>query len=108
MCDCDREVIGWRVWYERDVYDSKKHGLSDLPDDGLQKMRLYYCDGRQRDLSGADYYWIAENETGMIYATDSNPPDPMRYPGAIVIRGKWTSEENLYRIEQEADSSACP
>jgi hypothetical protein len=106
--DCNRKVIGWRAWYESAEYNSADHTFDDLPDDGLQQIQLFYDDGRKRNISGSDYYWITDNGEGTIFAQGQTPPDPARYPDAVIIMGKWTSEENYFRIEVEASNSVPP
>lgn len=97
----DTKVVGWRVWYEGGVYDSGKTHWEDLPRDGVQFVMLYHADGTRRVMSGNDWYWRWQSDFGIVYAHDDERPSEERYPGASALRGKWTSDENLKRIETE-------
>lgn len=101
------KVIGWRAWYEGSVFDSRTTQWEDLPADGVQYVVLYHEDGTRRVMSGNDYYWRWRSDFGMVYAHGDERPSEERYPDATVLRGKWTSDENLKRIEAEAMESQC-
>lgn len=102
------KVIGWRVWYEGVVHDSRATRWEDLPADGVQVVMLYHEGGTRRVMQGNDFYWRWRSDFGMVYAHGDERPEEARYPGASVLRGKWTSDENLKRIEGEAMASVWP
>jgi hypothetical protein len=96
------KVIGWRAWYPGgQVFSSIDTRFEDLPSDGVQVIMLYHADGTRRVMQGNDYYWRVRSDFGLIYG-HANEFDPARYPHATVIRGKWTSDEDLAVIEREA------
>jgi hypothetical protein len=99
------KVIGWRVWYSDRCISSKEARWEDLPADDVQFVMLYHEGGTRRVMSGNDFYWRWRSGFGMVYA-HANEFDPERYPGATMLRGKWTSDENLNRIEFEAMESS--
>lgn len=99
----DAKVIGWRVWYSGGApLSSREHRWEDLPADDVQCVMLYHEGGTRRVMSGNDFYWRWRSDFGMVYAQGDERPEESRYPGAAVLRGKWTSDENLKRIEAEA------
>lgn len=106
------KIVGWRVWYSNTVQSSREFTWEDLgllfPDD-VQIVMLYHFDETRRIMSGASYYWRWQSAFGLVYAHSDEPPDSLRYPGAVVLRGKWTSDENMKRIETEAmESKGAP
>jgi hypothetical protein len=98
------EVIGWRVWYSDRVLSSKERAWEDLPADDVQCVMLYHADGTRRIMLGNDFYWRWESPSGVVYG-HADSFDRARYPGAVVLGGKWTSDENLARIQRVAMES---
>ncbi len=100
------QVIGWRVWYDDGrVIDARQAPWEALPADGVQLVMLYHAGGTRRVMQGNEYYWRWRSDFGLVYAHADTRPDEARYPGAVILRGKWTSDENLARIEREAAGS---
>ena len=106
-----QKVADWKCWYDRgEVYSSRGFRWENLPDDGLQARVLYYDktapDGKplRRIDSGADWYWVAPSEQGLIYGFSNDKPEEIvsRYPDAVLKRGRWTSEEMIYRVNDES------
>jgi hypothetical protein len=100
-------IIGWRAWYTGGrTFDSATTEWEDLPDDGVVLIMLYQ-DVRdssnfflRRGMSGADYYF----KSGDIYGSGFHDDEiPRRYPGASIKRGKWTTEEEMYAVTEEAN-----
>jgi len=98
-------VISWRAWYDGGrVFTSEDTQWEDLPEDGVQAVML--CEqgtykGRHlaQILMARDTYFKA----GDIYGCNDLPPDVVRqrYPGAQVKLGRWTTVDDIHRIEAE-------
>lgn len=91
-------IIGWRAWYESEVYDSRTHTWEEIPDDGIQVVYFYKSDGRR--LHGSGYSSYFKNPWG--FNMDEPREVIKRYPEAIIKRGKWIDLERLEEIEREA------
>lgn len=112
-----KDMIGWRCWTSKDVFDSKLIAESDwqahwslLPDD-VQVVMLYEnwvaANGvRYRQIvQGSDQYFMASGPEGKWIIDGSNAiPEQIvtRYPGAIVKAGKLTSLPSYRQIVAEA------
>ena len=116
------EVVAWRAWYaDGGVYQSEEMDWSDLPNDGVVYVTLFYKettpDGQatRRFMVGEWYFrWVALDDSVVYgHTTCSKLPNGElvsesvesileRYPGAEVKRGKWVSDEMMERIHQEA------
>ena len=97
-------VVGWRVWYDDEVYDSRYHTWEEIPTDGVQVMYVYKSDGRRMHMAGYSSYFKLDGPNGEVYGSNMDEPDVTaeRYPGAWIKRGKWTSLEHLERLQKEA------
>lgn len=102
--------VGWLAWYtEGRRYSSDETAWDDLPDDGALLFVVYFdrtTPGgvrHKRILSGADYYF----RQGPLLADTNDPPDEIRrrYPGAVIKRGKWTTDDDMARVLAEAKSA---
>lgn len=101
------EVVGWRIWYDDgQVYDSLTATWASLPDDGVLVVMLYRRDGSRRVMSGNDYYWTAYHPQGVIYGHADNPPDPTRYTGALIKRGRFAPDHIMQDVEAQASASS--
>jgi hypothetical protein len=97
--------IRWRIWYtDNRLFDSDAgHTIDDLPRDGVLYVRIDHPDtpGKHRVMGQCDWYW--HDPVKNIWASDSRQtPEEIkaRYPGAILLRGKWTSDEEIARIRE--------
>lgn len=98
------KVIAWKAWYtENRVFCSCDVTWSDLPDDGMLCVKIYfagvYADNKHlsRIMMGDDWYW----KVGDIYAHGSNTTVDeinQRYPEAEIKRGKWTTDEIMQKV----------
>ena len=111
----DTPVAGWRVYYtDGREYDSTETSWADLPDDGVLLLRLYYdrhTDGGVRytkSLSGDDHYFHVPGTA--LFGCNNDPIDEIeaRYPGAIVKRGMWTTQDDMWRVKDAARAAPCP
>lgn len=116
-------VIGWRAWYTNErVFDSKITHWKFLPKDGVITIMLFLNKRNKttkfplrRQMYG-DYYWyVPEKEiygccyypimlpNGKVLTNAESPKDILnRYPGAIILRGQWVSEQELEKINKES------
>lgn len=110
--DSPGRVVGWRIWYsDGKVYDS--NGTGEVPRDGVLAVVLYYPKGMKRIMTGSDYYFYAPGYGGrpifgQSSAGDSRNEIEARYPAAVVLRGKWTDDETMHRLDKIIIDSTCP
>lgn len=99
------KVIGWRVWIDSNrIYDSREHTWKDVLNDGIILMYTYKAGGYREGFSGHDHYFQAPHPEGVIYGCndDSTEEIEIRYPGAVIKKGKWVPSEVMARIQKEA------
>lgn len=106
------KTIGWRVWYENgEQYNSSECDWSNLPDDGVQEVVVYFDEKEasgvhhyRRNMTANNWYFQAQGPNGYFYASSDDPPEEIRhrYKNAVLIRGKWTDEDTLIAIEKKA------
>ena len=116
-------IVGWRAWFDEltgrlSRYDSATTRHADLPRDGLLTIRAYYIKGYDSrgtpyaDLfSGDDTYVFYDHPSGeLVIASnyDSVVDNEARYPGATIIRGRYTTgaimDEALAKSHSEKDA----
>lgn len=56
----------------------------------------------RKNISGSNYYWLVYGTNDYIYGYSDTPVDLTRYPDAIQKMGKWTDDDNLQKITEEA------
>lgn len=96
----------WRAYYSGGRrYTSREHAPEDLPRDGVLGI-VKYLDRRTRGgvqyrqiLSGDDHYFWWRGE----WFCNNDPPDEIerRFPGAMILRGKWTLSGEMDRVQAE-------
>lgn len=98
------QELGWRVWYDDgEVFKSDTYGWADLADDGILVRMIYYGDGTKQIQHGMDYYYEAPHEEGTIRGTGNDLDDILiRYPDAIIKRGRWTPDEYYRETVEES------
>jgi len=101
------KMIGWKAWYRGGrVFCSTGVDPSELPDDEMLGVMVAFDkktpDGAQhycRQLSGTDLYWYVEIEGEPTWCHGAHEDRPeKRYPGAVIIRGIWTTDEEMQRV----------
>jgi len=115
MNNTDSYTISWRCWYnnlqsEIVEYTSLNSTLDNLPEDGFQAMRLWFADGNSKVISGNDYYFFYEHPTGIIYGQTNDTPETInsRYPGALIKKGRYTTESIINTINNTMMNSTNP
>lgn len=109
--DCDKAVVGWRVWCDDDrVFASQQHTWAQVPDDGVLVRMIYYRDGTKQIQQGQDYFYEAPHQSGEpIYGTGrTEDAIAQRYPGAVIKRGRWAPDAYYRRIVAAAMASTAP
>lgn len=104
MAPTPKTVIGWKVWYKDGIILSSKErnpDWSDLPDDGVLGVRVYYSDGTSRGMSGNDYYYM-DLGSDTFTNTDRLPDDIIiGHPDAKIIRGMCVPEDEWRQAMHE-------
>lgn len=102
------KVIGWRIWYaDGTSISSRESSWEDAPDDGVLFVMVYRDGGYRMTMLGNDWYFRAPDihGFGMIYGHqngDTKAEILRRYPGAVIKRGKWVSDEHMEKVNAEA------
>lgn len=106
------KVIAWKVWYTGGAaFCSDAASWNDLPDDGVLGVVTVFDDRHtgtgarlKRSIDGRDWYWRSPGIDGEpIFGFSDDDPDEIRsrYPGAVLLRGKWASDPEMYRVMDE-------
>lgn len=117
--DWKKDVIGWRVWTSKNVFDSV--GSDDwlaswaaLPDDDIQIVMLYenwstrLGAAYRQYIAGSDAYFMSPHPSGKMIIAGSNDADvPDRYPGAVLKRGKFMPLGKFDSLKAEAFASVA-
>lgn len=107
------KVIGWRAWYAGGrKYSSKSSTWEELPKDGVIQIYLFMDERNKssrmpyrRGMAGSDYYWHVPGEDvyGACNADEMGPNEILlRYPGALIKKGKWVSEQEYDAVIKES------
>lgn len=103
-------ITGWRAYFADGTIRTSKTVArwNDLPDDGLVGLVLFFDDGKKRRLTGGDYFFLnlAQNK----YGADGGDHAFLaaKYPGAFLIRGILTDDENMRYIERRMKEDNAP
>lgn len=107
-------VEGWRAFYtEGREYSSINTRWSDLPDDGMLAVTIYYDEWSgdtqySSVLSGYDWYFH-NPETGLFGGnSDTRDENERRYPDACLKRGKWAPRHEAEAARKKAHKEQCP
>lgn len=106
------KVIAWKAWFAGGVvFCSDGVTWDELPDDGMLGLVTVFDERNtangirlKRHVDGCDWYWQAPGLDGEpIFGYSDDDPDEIRdrYPGAVVKRGKWTSDPEMSRVIDE-------
>ena len=97
-------VIAWKAWYTGGrAYCSTGKDFTELPDDGCLGFVLlldkFSADTQHRRIMhGANWYFFYDGDGGPIYGHSDEPDISERFPGAVIVRGKWTNETEMDRV----------
>lgn len=93
----------WRAYYaDGSSYSSAEIQPRGLPDDELLGIVEYlpFDTPSRYTHTGYDWYFFWEGPEGLVIGgnSDSREDNERRYPGATLIRGKWTTHENMREV----------
>jgi hypothetical protein len=109
MAGHPKRVVGWRVWTDDgNCWASDRHDFSAIPRDGVLGMVVHFADGTRRVATGADYYFRAAGNSDVIMGSDQQLPTPDRYRDLVVLRGRWTDDITMCRVEASLDAARTP
>lgn len=98
----------WRAYYAGGArFSSRETKPEELPPDGLLGIVKYtgeFTTGGvpyRLILSGDDHYFFWQGE--WFCNRDSPEEIERRYPGALILRGKWTTDAEMERVRAEMD-----
>lgn len=103
-------IAGWRAYFTNGVILTSKTGQrwTDLPQDGLLGLVIYFIDNKKRRFTGGDYYFINVQQDKYGQDKGDGAALALKYPGAFLIRGVWTDDENMRYIEARMKSDSAP
>lgn len=103
-------TFAWKAWYTGGrAFCSDGTDWADLPDDGVLGIVVVFDEVSQpsgerfrRLVSGSDLYWMVDllGSPTICQGAHEDRPDK-RYPGAMIKRGTWTSDEDMQRVNAE-------
>ena len=105
-------VLGWIAWFDtKEKYTSKETTWGDLPSDGCLIVNVFSkIEGQPNILcltmTSDDYYFRQETEEGVVYGSNNHTDNADRYPGAIVLRGKWATEEIMNFVNHDSRNTS--
>lgn len=99
-------LVGWRAYFADGArYDSRGTAPEELPTDGVLGIVKYKPERTRAGkpyreiLSGYDHYFWWRGE----WFGNSDPSDEIerRYPGALILRGKWVTNAEMKRVQAD-------
>lgn len=103
-------ITGWRAYFaDGQILTSKTvRNWTDIPDDGMVGLVIFFSNGTKRRLTGGDYFFLNLQEDK--YGADGGKllDLALKYPGAFLVRGKLTDDERMKAIEARMKSDAAP
>lgn len=110
MATSQSRITGWRAYFTGGVILTSKtvSKWTDLPQDGLLGLVVYFSDNKKRRFTGGDYFYI--NTQDNKYGCDKGDLATLalKYPGSFLVRGSWTDDENMRYVEARMKSDAAP
>jgi hypothetical protein len=104
------DVLAWKAWYRGgQAFCSTGREWDELPDEGVLGIVVLFDETGpgsniplRRMVSGSDLYWACEIDGHWTICQGAHEDRPeKRYPGAIIKRGVWTSDEEMQRVNDE-------
>ena len=103
-------ITGWRAYFHDGTIRTSKTFTTwnDLPIDGMLGLVVYFDDNTKRRSTGGDYFYL-DTTTDKYGMDKGNQVDlAVKYPAAFLVRGIWTDDENMKRIEVRMKSDFAP
>lgn len=100
----------WRAWFVGDsVISSADMDPDDLPRDRLLGVVEYlpFDTPKRYQHTGENWYFWWQSPDGLVIGSnsDSLEENQRRYPGAVFVRGKWTSHQEMQRVRDEMQAA---
>ena len=94
------KVTAWKAWYSGGrSFCHEGYKWADLPDEGVIGVMIVYDDETRRNMTGSDFYWVAEIMGVPTFCQGLHDDYPeRRYPGAIIKIGVWTTDEEMRHV----------
>lgn len=93
-------MIAWRAYFtDGRRFDSRADDPASLPSDGCLGIVKYLDKPYRQILSGDDHYFFWKGE--WFSNSDAREEIERRYPGCLIIRGKWAASEEMSRVQAE-------
>ena len=103
-------ITGWRAYFADGSIRTSKTFKSweDLPTDGMLGLVTYFDDGKKRCVTGGDYFYLdtSSNKYGMDKG--EHIALAVKYPATFLVRGMWTDDENMKKMEARMKSDFAP
>ena len=103
-------ITGWRAYFADGSIRTSKTFISweDLPVDGMVGLVTYFDDGNKRRAVGGDYFYL--DTLADKYGMDKGDQVDLavKYPATFLIRGMWTDDENMKKMEARMKSDYAP
>lgn len=109
-----RTVVAWKAWFTNNpekpgwrTYESESTLFGELPDDGMEGLVLFLDNGTRQMVSGQTSYFQWSGPDGVVIDADFELPDKVaiRYPGAVIVRGRSVTLEVMGEIDAEMMAS---
>ena len=102
------KIVEWKAWFVGgETYTSTESAAGDLPADGCLGIVLIMDEknpqglSKRRVMGGSDQYFMWDGPAGTVYGKNNESDIAERYPGAKIIRGMWTCEEEFAQVTGE-------
>ena len=103
------DVIAWKAWYREGlIFCSTGTEFSDLPDDGALAFVVLFDEKApngfplRKQYSGGTLYWMVDIQGHQTLCQGDHEDRPeKRYPGAIIKRGAWTSDQEMQLVNAQ-------
>jgi hypothetical protein len=104
------KTLAWKAWYVGGrSFCSEGTTWEELPDDGMLGLVVVFDEVAEpsltrmhRFVSGTDLYWMVDilGEPTICQGQHEDKPET-RYPGAVIKRGAWTSDEEMAKVNEQ-------
>lgn len=105
-------VLGWRVFYPGGVTRNSSDTLpKELPDGILGIVEYLPFDSPKRYFhTGYDWYFFWDGPRGLVIGGNSDrlEENKRRYPGAVFLRGRWTTHEHMREVREAMNEAKEP
>ena len=104
------QMIAWKAWYRGGrAFCSTGTTFAELPDDGALGFVVLFDEISgpsgmhfKKQYSGGDLYWLVDILGKLTLCQGSHDDQPeKRYPGAIIKRGAWTSDQEMQLVNAQ-------